>query len=980
MKKLNPQFLLLLFCLDPLLSCTHQKTLTAGPTLEKSQKLQVDESPNTLIAKTKQLTFAGSKSGEGYFSPDGKKMIFQSEREPGNPFYQMYLMDLASGETQRLSPGFGKTTCGWIHPSMKKVLFSSTHLDAQWKQKSDEEIETRKHPVKGRYAWSFDENYDIFSSDLNGKNLRRLTHEKGYDAEGSYSPDGNWIVFASNRAGYTEKLSEEDEKYFKQDPSYMMDIYIMKADGTGVKRLTTTKGYDGGPFFSADGKKITWRRFAPNGMTAEIYTMNLDGSDQQELTHLKSMSWAPFFHPSGDYLIFTSSVYGFSNFELFIVDALGKHRPVRVTFNDDFDGLPVFTPDGNKLSWTRRNAKGDSQIMMADWDDVQARQLLHLPPREPDAKNLDAALRVSDVKTWIHYLASDQFIGRSTGGPAEKIYTEKIAQILKAWGFVGLGPQGSFFDKFDYTSGVQLGKANTLEMVGSLTRKYQVSQDFEPVSFSQVGSFREAPVVFVGYGLKAPASDHGPAYDSYKDIDVHGKWVLILNDIPQGLAPARRQELNNYARLQHKLTVAKNAGAVGILFTNGPATGLAEKLGKLKYEGALSESPLAVLKLTTAAAVELVKQAGQDLAGLQAKLDQGQEQTAFVIPSSYIKAQVDLVFEHAQGLNVVAQFPVPGAKTSVLLGAHGDHLGHGELGNSLAKKDEKDFIHFGADDNASGVAGVMELAQAFAEKSRTSPHELKKNLIVAIWSGEEIGVLGSSHWVSRYEKQTGHKITKDIVAALNMDMIGRFENQLYVQGVGSAQNWPRLAEEIGLRTGMPLTLQDDPYLPTDSISFYLAGIPSISFFTGSHAEYHSPRDRAELIHFEGEVRVLQAVQGFLQLLTDSSQNLVQYVKVAGDTSKRMEGRSFRVYVGTIPDYSQQGVQGVKISGVSKESPAEKAGLREKDVIVEFDGTKVENLYDYVYVLQSVKPNQETSLAVLREGKRLNLKVTPTLKE
>ncbi|RYZ68616.1 MAG: biopolymer transporter Tol, partial [Proteobacteria bacterium] len=207
------------------------------------------DAPNTTIANMRQITFEGPKSGEGYYSADGKKMIFQSERYPGNPFYQMYMVDLESGKTDLISTGKGKTTCGWIHPNMQKVMFSSTHLDPKATAKQLEEIEVRKKPVKGRYSWSFDDQYDIFTSNLKGKGLKRLTKEKGYDAEGSYSPDGKWIAFASNRSGFTEKLSDEDQKMFTQDASYMMDIYIMKEDGTQLKRLTTAKGYDGGPFF-----------------------------------------------------------------------------------------------------------------------------------------------------------------------------------------------------------------------------------------------------------------------------------------------------------------------------------------------------------------------------------------------------------------------------------------------------------------------------------------------------------------------------------------------------------------------------------------------------------------------------------------------------------------------------------------------------------------------------------------------------------
>ncbi|HWU43658.1 MAG TPA: PA domain-containing protein, partial [Bdellovibrio sp.] len=499
-------------------------------------------------------------------------------------------------------------------PSMKKVMFSSTHLDPLTAKKTADEYENRKKAVKARYSWSFDENYDIFESDLKGGHLKRLTSSKGYDAEGSYSPDGKWIAFASNRAGYTEKLEGEDKKLFEQDPSYMMDIYIMKADGTDVKRLTTSKGYDGGPFFSADGKKITWRRFAPNGATAEIYTMNVDGSEQQAVTHLKAMSWAPFFHPSGDYIIFASSVLGYSNFELFIVDSAGKHDPVRVTFMDDFDGLPVFTPDGNHLSWTHRNQKGDSQIMMANWDDVQARKLLNLPAADPAGPHaLSPDLNADDAKKWIYYLASPEFQGRATGSLTEKIYTEKFVELFKSWGLQGAASNGGFFETFEFTSGVSLGSKNSLEVVGSFKKKYQLSKDYEPLSFSQVGDVREAPIVFAGYGIKAPASDKEAAYDSYKGLDVKGKWVLILTDLPANVPPQRRQYLNLYSRLQHKLTVAKNEGAVGVLLANGPLSDLPENFGKIKFEGSLSDSSLAVVRLAMVDAEELVKHAWKDL-------------------------------------------------------------------------------------------------------------------------------------------------------------------------------------------------------------------------------------------------------------------------------------------------------------------------------------------------------------------------------
>jgi Tol biopolymer transport system component len=234
-----------------------------------------------LVTQVRQLTFEGRRAGEGYFSRDARQMVFQSEREPGNPFYQIYRMDLETGDIQRISPGYGKTTCSWVHPSGQKVLFSSTHEDPQARQKQADEIKRRESGKQERYAWDYDDYYDVFEHDGGAGQYRNLTKTRGYDAEGSWSPDGKRIAFASNRRGYSEKLTDQEQKKFQADPAWMMDIYIMDADGKNVRRLTDAPGYDGGPFFSSDGRRICWRRFSENGAVAEIYTMNVDGSDQR---------------------------------------------------------------------------------------------------------------------------------------------------------------------------------------------------------------------------------------------------------------------------------------------------------------------------------------------------------------------------------------------------------------------------------------------------------------------------------------------------------------------------------------------------------------------------------------------------------------------------------------------------------------------------------------------------------------------------
>ncbi|RYZ63293.1 MAG: M28 family peptidase, partial [Proteobacteria bacterium] len=362
---------------------------------------------------------------------------------------------------------------------------------------------------------------------------------------------------------------------------------------------------------------------------------------------------------------------------------------------------------------------------------------------------------------------------------------------------------------------------------------------------------------------------------------------------------------------------------------------------------------------------ELLKSAGIDYKKMKKELHSGASAEPIVIPSAYLKADVSLEFEKSQGINVVAKLPIKAAKSAVLIGAHGDHLGRGDAGNSLAHADEKGQVHFGADDNASGVSGVMEIAHYFADLQKRKPNTLKKNLVFAVWSGEEIGVLGSSAFVKNWDKLQKIKAKQYFSANLNMDMVGRLQEKLYVQGVGSGTTWPQLSEEISIRQAMPMVVQTDPYLPTDSMALYLAEVPAISFFTGAHAEYHSPRDTAATLNYPGLERVTKTVSEYARLLADSTVPMVKYVKVGGDPSSKLEGRSFRIYLGTIPDYTQEGVKGVRISGVSKGSPAELAGLLEKDVITNFAGMKIENIYDYVYTLQSVKAGVETSLVVQR---------------
>ncbi len=333
------------------------------------------------LSGIRRLTFEGRRAGEGYFSPDGRQLVFQSEREPGNPFYQIYRLDLATGETTRISPGVGKTTCAFVRPGTGEVLFASTHHDPRSAELQEAELAARAAGTERRYAWDYDPEMDLYVADPESGELQRLTAARGYDAEGSYSPDGEWIVFSSLRQAYEREPGAEERRILETNPAYFAELYRMRADGSQVERLTDAPGYDGGPFFFPDGSRIVWRRFDAEGLTADIWTALPDGSQARRLTDFGAMSWAPYVHPSGEYILFASNKLGFSNFELYLVDVEGTREPVRVTFSDGFDGLPVPTPDGAGLAWTSTRHGGEGgQLYLARWDHEAALAALAAAP------------------------------------------------------------------------------------------------------------------------------------------------------------------------------------------------------------------------------------------------------------------------------------------------------------------------------------------------------------------------------------------------------------------------------------------------------------------------------------------------------------------------------------------------------------------------------------------------------------------------
>ncbi len=960
------------------------------------------------LANPRQLTFEGKRSGEGYFSADGKKLIFQSEREEGNPFYQIYLMDLETGDQERISPGMGKTTCAWIHPDGKRVLFASTHADPKSKELQAAEYQERATSKVRRYSWDYDEHFDIWEYSLVDKSLKNLTHTRGYDAEGDYSPDGTKIVFASNRAAYDHELSKEDQERLKVDKQYFMDIYIMDADGSNVKRLTDVPGYDGGPFFSHDGKKICWRRFTPKGDVAEVMTMNVDGSDQRAITKLGAMSWAPYFHPTGDYLIFTTNLQGFANFELYIVDAQGKHAPVRVTYTDGFDGLPVFSPDGKKLAWTSgRGAGGASQIYIADWNDAAARKALDLgtdgkpeaasakSQGEPDFSKTTAEITAEDMRQHVTYLASDELDGRLTGTEGERLATQYVADVLAKSGILPFGDKDSWFEPFDFTAGVALGEGNSLSFHDlNLTGEaaFTVDRDWRPLSFSQSGKVPESGVVFAGYGIETPDEATGAEgkkiepYSSYAHLDVKDKWVMVLRYLPEGVSSARRNELSTYSSLRRKAMTARQKGARGLIVVSGPNSKVTDQLVAMAFDASMASSGIPALSVTDTVADTFLKGAGKTIKELQDKLDTGDLMGGIDCKGFGLRANIVIQQEKKTGRNVLGVLPAKDAPDfhvpPLIVCAHVDHLGRNGGSNSRAKGDDVHKIHHGADDNASGTAGMMEIAQWLADLQKQGKIKLSRDIIFAAWSGEELGLLGSNHFVEDLAKMITGKPDAQLkgmmAACLNMDMIGRFQKTLVMQGVGSSTWWPQEIEKRNAPIGLPITTQNDAHLPTDSTSFYARGIPGLNAFTGSHEDYHMPSDTADKIDYPHAAQIAK-LMGLIARSIATNPKMPDYVAMDAPKGQGARG-AMRAYLGTIPDYAQGDIKGVKLSGVSPIGPAAKGGVKGGDIIIKLGGKDVLNIYDYTAILGDLKIGKETDITVLREGKSVELKITPGSRE
>jgi Zn-dependent M28 family amino/carboxypeptidase len=343
------------------------------------------------------------------------------------------------------------------------------------------------------------------------------------------------------------------------------------------------------------------------------------------------------------------------------------------------------------------------------------------------------------------------------------------------------------------------------------------------------------------------------------------------------------------------------------------------------------------------------------------------------MPDITVRLHADVVREKRTGHNVVAYLPATDLVTTtpkpwVAVGAHYDHLGHGEAGNTLAGKDDAGKIHVGADDNASGSAAVLAIAATLAKERR------HRNVLVALWSGEELGLIGSAAFAA------APPVPLDRLAAyLNFDMVGRMQdNKLTVQAAGTSPAWAKILEQANVAAGFDLVVQDDPYQPTDIATFNLAGIPSLTFFTGTHADYHKPSDTADKIDYDDLDRVVDFAAAILRRVEDAK-DAPAFTKVEQQMQSGGGRAGVRLFTGTIPDYSTD-MKGLLLSGVIGGGPAEQAGLQKGDVIVEIAGQTIANIYDYTYALDVLKIGQPAKVIYMRDGKKRETMLTPAARK
>jgi hypothetical protein len=576
------------------------------------------------------------------------------------------------------------------------------------------------------------------------------------------------------------------------------------------------------------------------------------------------------------------------------------------------------------------------------------------------AQTTNNSITADDLRVQIRYLASDELQGRGSGTEGNRKAAVYIANELRRYGVAPAGDGGDYFQPFQFVSAVKLGPGNALALEGEGLgpSKLEVNTDFRPLGFSSSGSV-SGPLVFAGYGISAPDKN----YDDYAGIDVAGKVVLILRFAPDGDA---RSEFGRRTELREKARVAREKGAAGIILLVGPANDPEDALMRLAFDQSPGNSGIPIVSTRRAIFTSALAALGRDLKAIQDTIKATKAPVSFALPNARASLTTDVQTIRATTANVIGvlEGSDPTLKSEVLvLGAHFDHLGFGGPGSGSQRPDTV-AVHNGADDNASGSASLLELAQKLSSE-RTS---VRRSVVFAFFSAEELGTLGSQHYVN-----TPPLPLTQTVAMINMDMVGRLQGKaLTIGGTGTAPVWNDILARANSDSSFTVKYEPDGFGPSDHSSFYGKNIPVLFFFTGTHDDYHKPSDDWDRINYAGQERITRFVYKVASEVADGSQKPV-YARV--ESAPRPAGgdsRGFNVTLGVVPDVGWSG-EGMKVSSVQPNRPGDKAGLKSGDVILAMGGKKILNIYDYMGVLGELKAGDEVEIEVLRDGTTQKLK-------
>lgn len=577
-------------------------------------------------------------------------------------------------------------------------------------------------------------------------------------------------------------------------------------------------------------------------------------------------------------------------------------------------------------------------------------------------ESIDGRRMLEDVK----HLSSPKYDGRFTGTKELDDAAKYIAKSFEKSGlkrpFVEPGNKLSYLQRFTVSTDSKLGSKNTLSVAD---KSYTVAKDFLPRVFSASGE-AQAPLVFAGYGITA-AEYH---YDDYANLDVKGKVVVILRYEPQDQdekSPWQGKTRTRHADLNAKTVNAKMHGAVAVILVNNAVTFPEdrEKLDQFGSHAGASDAGIPAIQVRADLAEAWFNESGHDLNGIVKAIDRTLEPQSFSFPAKYnakLHIEIDRVLRPTSN---VAGF-LPGETGEyIVVGAHYDHLGQGKQFSMAPSEVPK--LHPGADDNASGVAAVMELARYFSKLPRP-----KRGILFVAFTGEEIGLLGSAHLAANLPMPYA-----DCAAMINMDMVGRMvDGKFFLAGVATGHNFRPLMEDI-LKAAPTLKpdLSDNLSIGgSDHTSFHGRQIPSIFFFSGLHADYHKPSDTWDKIDPVSYAKLIQVVAASTETIANVAER-PKFQKVEAPLMNSGGGSSgYGPYFGSVPDFAAV-PNGVKFADVRNGSPADKAGLKGGDILIEFDGKPVANLQDYTYLLRAKKPGDIVEVKVLRGETKVAAQVT-----